>query len=182
MMTRTTSRALVFVVLVLATLVASASARAQSTGTVQGTVTDAQAAVLPGVSIVLRNTATGIERAVVSDDAGQYAAASLPPGHYEIVAHLEGFQDQKSEVDLGPAQTVGLNLKLGLGTLSENVTVSGAAPLIETATVSVGQVMAERTVQEIPLNGRHFVDLGPLMPGGTTSPQNAGLSAPLRGQ
>ena len=182
MMTRTTSRALIFVVLVLATLVASAPARAQSTGTVQGTVTDAQAAVLPGVSIVLRNTATGIERAVVSDDAGQYAAASLPPGHYEIVAHLEGFQDQKSEVDLGPAQTVGLNLKLGLGTLSENVTVSGAAPLIETATVSVGQVMAERTVQEIPLNGRHFVDLGPLMPGGTTSPQNAGLSAPLRGQ
>jgi hypothetical protein len=182
MMTRTTSRALIFVVLVLATLLASAPARAQSTGTVQGTVTDAQAAVLPGVSIVLRNTATGIERTVVTDDAGQYAAASLPPGNYTVVAHLEGFEDQKREIDLGPAQTIGLNLRLGLGTLAENVTVSGAAPLIETATVSVGQVMAERTVQEIPLNGRHFVDLGPLMPGGTTSPQNAGLSAPLRGQ
>ena len=62
------------------------------------------------------------------------------------------------------------------------MTVTGASPLIETATVSVGQVMAEKTVQEIPLNGRHFVDLGPLMPGGSTSPQNAGLSAPLRGQ
>src|SRR2546423_172948 len=182
MMTRTTSRALIFVVLVLATLIASAPARAQSTGTVQGTVTDAQAAVLPGVSIVLRNTATGLERTVVTDDAGQYAAASLPPGNYTIVAHLEGFEDQKREMDLGPAQTIGLIRRLGLGTLAENVTVSGAAPLIETATVSVGQVMAERTVQEIPLNGRHFVDLGPLMPGGTTSPQNAGLSAPLRGQ
>ena len=62
------------------------------------------------------------------------------------------------------------------------MTVSGSSPLIDTATVSVGQVMAEKTVQEIPLNGRHFVDLGPLMPGGSTSPQNAGLSAPLRGQ
>ena len=58
----------------------------------------------------------------------------------------------------------------------------GVSPLIETTTVSVGQVMAERTVQEIPLNGRHFVDLGPLMPGGVTPPQNAVLSAPLRGQ
>src|SRR5207237_3441273 len=79
-------------------------------------------------------------------------------------------------------QSVVLNLRLGVGTLAENVTVMGASPLIETATVSVGQVMAEKTVQEIPLNGRHFVDLGPLMPGGSTSPQNAGLSAPLRGQ
>src|SRR5207248_11491767 len=66
--------------------------------------------------------------------------------------------------------------------LAENVTVTGSSPLIDTATVSVGQAMAERTVQEIPLNGRHFVDLGTLMPGGSTSPQNAGLSAPLRGQ
>src|SRR5207248_1525714 len=73
-------------------------------------------------------------------------------------------------------------MKLGVAALSENVTVTGTSPVIETATVSVGQVMAERTVQEIPLNGRHFVDLGPLMPGGVTPPQNAGLSAPLRGQ
>ena len=71
---------------------------------------------------------------------------------------------------------------MSVGALAENVTVTGASPLIETATVSVGQVMAQRTVQEIPLNGRHFVDLGPLMPGGVTPPQNAVLSAPLRGQ
>src|SRR5581483_2270659 len=97
-------------------------------------------------------------------------------------AHLEGFTDAKSETDLGPAQTVALNLRMTVGTVAENVTVTGAAPLIDTATVSVGQVMQEKTVQEIPLNGRHFVDLGPLMPGGSTSPQNAALSAPLRGQ
>src|SRR5207249_5868216 len=79
-------------------------------------------------------------------------------------------------------QTVAVNLKLGVGTIAENVTVVGSSPVIEISGVSVGQVMAERTVQEIPLNGRHFVDLGPLMPGGITAPQNAGLSAPLRGQ
>src|SRR5579864_3109334 len=166
----------------VALLLASVTAMAQSTATLQGTITDSQNAVMPGVTVTIRNTATTLERTTVSDGAGQYVAASLEPGHYAITAHLEGFTDAKSELDLGPAQTVGLNLKLNVGTLTENVTVSGASPIIDTATVSVGEVMAERTVQEIPLNGRHFVDLGPLMPGGSTSPQNAGLSAPLRGQ
>ncbi|HET6959516.1 MAG TPA: carboxypeptidase regulatory-like domain-containing protein [Vicinamibacterales bacterium] len=163
-------------------LVAAAPALAQSTATLQGTVTDAQSAVMPGVSITIHNTATNQDRSVVTDAAGAYVAAALAPGSYEITAHIEGFQDQKRQLDLGPAQTVALNLKLTVGALAENVTVTGASPLIDTATVSVGQVMAEKAVQEIPLNGRHFVDLGPLMPGGSTSPQNAGLSAPLRGQ
>ncbi len=137
---------------------------------------------MPGVSITVHNTATNQDRTVVTDAAGAYVAAALAPGHYEVTAHIDGFQDQKRELDLGPAQTVALNLKLTVGALAENVTVTGASPLIDTATVAVGASMAEKTVQEIPLNGRHFVDLGPLMPGGSTSPQNAGLSAPLRGQ
>jgi hypothetical protein len=168
--------------LVAAVLCAASPAWSQSTATLQGTVSDAQGGVMPGVSVTIRNTATASERSVVTNNAGDYVAAALQPGHYEVVAHVDGFADQKREVDLGPAQTVAVNLKLEPGTLAENVTVTGAAPLIDTATTSVGQVMAERTVQEIPLNGRHFVDLGPLMPGGSTSPQNAGLSAPLRGQ
>jgi hypothetical protein len=104
------------------------------------------------------------------------------PDAYTIVARIEGFQEQTRDVDLGVAQTIAINFRLNIGAVAESLTVTGAAPLIDTARVSVGQVMAERTVQEIPLNGRHFVDLGPLMPGGITPPQNAGLSAPLRGQ
>src|SRR5213082_108674 len=172
-----------FVTLGVVVLGSLAPAWAQSTATLQGTITDTQSAVMPGVSVTIRNQATGIERATVTDAAGQYVAASLQPGHYAIVAHIEGFQDQTREVDLSPAQTVVLNLRLGVGALAENVTVSGSSPLIDTATVSVGQVMPERTVQEIPLNGRHFVDLGPLMPGGVTAPTTAGLAGqPLRGQ
>jgi hypothetical protein len=172
----------VFGVVAAVLLFTAAPAWSQSTATLQGTITDTQGGIMPGVSVTIRNTATAAERSLVTNSAGEYAAAALPPGHYEVVAHVEGFSNQKREVDLGPAQTVAVNLKLEPGTLAENVTVTGAAPLVDTASVSVGQVMAERTVQEIPLNGRHFVDLGPLMPGGTTSPQNAGLSAPLRGQ
>ncbi|HEV2986509.1 MAG TPA: carboxypeptidase-like regulatory domain-containing protein, partial [Vicinamibacterales bacterium] len=163
-------------------LLAAGPVRAQSTATLQGTITDAQNAIMPGVSVVIRNTATGIERTSVTDAAGQYVAASLAPGNYTIVAHLEGFKDSTTDVELQVAQIAVVNVKLGVAAIAENVTVTGASPLIETATVSVGQVMQERTVQEIPLNGRHFVDLGPLMPGGSTSPANAGLSAPLRGQ
>ncbi|MFN8059918.1 MAG: TonB-dependent receptor [Vicinamibacterales bacterium] len=158
------------------------SASAQSTATLQGTVTDTQSAMIPGVSVTIQNTATGLERATITDSAGQFVAASLQPGHYVVSTHIDGFQDQKSEVDLLPAQTNVLNFRLGVASLQEALTVTGQSPVIETATVSVGQVMQERTVQEIPLNGRHFVDLGPLMPGGSTAPQNAGLSAPLRGQ
>src|SRR5437764_7366546 len=172
-----------FVTLGVVVLGSLAPAWAQSTATLQGTITDTQSAVMPGVSVTIRNQATGIERATVTDAAGQYVAASLQPGHYAIVAHIEGFQDQTREVDLSPAQTVELNLRLGVAALAENVTVSGSSPLIDTATTSVGAAMQERTVQEIPLNGRHFVDLGPLMPGGVTAPQTAGLAGqPLRGQ
>ena len=166
-MTRTRSeRPWVLFCAVLLLLVARTT-WAQSTATIQGTITDAQSAVMPGVTITILNTATAQERTTVTDAAGQYVAAALPSGHYRVTAHLEGFTDAKSEFDLGPAQTLAINLKLAVGTLAENVTVSGSSPLIDTATATVGASMQERTVQEIPLNGRHFVDLGPLMPGGS---------------
>jgi hypothetical protein len=137
---------------------------------------------MPGVTVTVKNTATSLERTTVTDSAGQYVAAALQPGHYTVTAHLDGFQEQKAEIDIQPAQTTVQSFKLGVAAIQEALTVTGSSPIIETATVSVGQTMREKTVQEIPLNGRHFVDLGPLMPGGSTSPQNAGLSAPLRGQ
>src|SRR5262245_34259183 len=84
---------------VMGHLLASPPALAQSTATIQGMVTDAQGAVLPGVTITVRNTATGIERTVVASSGGEFLAASLPSGHYEVVAHLQGFQDQRLEVD-----------------------------------------------------------------------------------
>src|SRR5438046_6368123 len=109
----------------------AAPAHAQSTATLQGSITDAQNAVMPGVTITIRNAGTGIERTAVTDGAGQYVAASLQPGHYLVVAHLEGFKDQNGETDLGPAQTIVLNLKLGLATLADNGTVTRPAPMIQ---------------------------------------------------
>jgi carboxypeptidase family protein/TonB-dependent receptor-like protein len=155
---------------------------AQSTGAVQGNITDAQGSVVPGTTVTVRNVATGVERSVVSDAAGDYLAASLAPGPYRVEARLSGFQDQMRDVDVEVARTAVVNIRLTVGGLSEAVNVSGSSPVIDVATTSVGQVITQRTVQEIPLNGRHFVDLGLLIPGSVTPPQNGFLSAPLRGQ
>lgn len=80
------------------------------------------------------------------------------------------------------SQTVVQNFQLKVGGAAEAVTVTAEAPVVETATITVGQVINQKTVQEIPLNGRHFVDLGLLIPGSVTPPQNGFLTAPLRGQ
>jgi hypothetical protein len=171
------------VIVVLTSLIAMAPPLwAQSSGAIQGNITDAQGAVLPGATVSVRNQATGIERSLVSDAAGDYLAPSLPPGRYRIDVHLPGFQDQAREIDVDVARTVVVNIRLMVGGVAEAVNVIGSTPVIDTATTSVGQVIGERTVQEIPLNGRHFVDLGLLIPGSVTPPANGFLTAPLRGQ
>jgi hypothetical protein len=156
--------------------------RAQSTGTISGTVTDSQGGVVPGVSFTIRHLETGVERTLVSDGEGRYLAASLSPGRYRVETHLQGFSDQQQDVILEVARTVQANFRLVPGTVAEQVNVTATIPVIETTTASVGQVITQRTVQEIPLNGRHFVDLGTLIPGSVTPPQAGFLTAPLRGQ
>src|SRR5207244_12697746 len=137
---------------------------------------------IPGATVAVRNTATGLSRTLVTDASGNYVAASLPPGPYDVEASLQGFQTQTRTVTLTVSQTMQVNMQLGVAAVTEQVTVTAESPVIDTATVSVGTVINQRTVQEIPLNGRHFVDLGLLIPGSVTPPQNGFLTAPLRGQ
>jgi hypothetical protein len=156
---------------------------AQSTATLQGTVTDQQGAVISGARITVRNEATGLERTAQTDAEGNYQVAALPPGTYRIEVQAQGFQTQVvNGVTIEVARTVVQNFQLAVGSVTQEVTVSSDAPAIETATTSVGTVINQRTVQDIPLNGRHFVDLGLLLPGSVAPPQNGFLTAPVRGQ
>ena len=157
-------------------------ARAQSTATLQGTVVDSQSAAIPGATVEIRNTATALTRTLVTDASGSYIAASLPPGDYNIEVSLTGFQTKARTVTLEVGRSTRADVQLSIASVAEQVNVIAEAPLIDTATVSVGTVVNQRTVQEIPLNGRHFVDLGLLIPGSVTPPQNGFLTAPLRGQ
>jgi outer membrane receptor protein involved in Fe transport len=176
--------ALFFPVLMLvAALLATPSALGQSTAVLQGTVTDAKSAVLPNATVTVRNRATSTERTTQTDSEGNYQVAALPPGVYTVEVKVQGFKTQVADqVTIEVAKNVVQNFQMEVGALSEQVLVSSDVPVIETTTTSVGTVINQRTVQEIPLNGRHFVDLGLLIPGSVTPPQNGFLTAPLRGQ
>jgi hypothetical protein len=169
--------------MLVAALLATSSALAQSTATVQGTVTDSKGAVLPNATVIVRNRRTSTERTTQTDNDGNYQVAALPVGVYAIEVRVEGFKTQVADsVTLEVAKTAVQNFQMDVGAISEQVLVSSDVPVIETTTTSVGTVINQRTVQEIPLNGRHFVDLGLLIPGSVTPPQNGFLTAPLRGQ
>src|SRR6266496_2259596 len=161
----------------------SSTAFGQSTATLQGNVTDQKGAVVPNGTITVRNRATSLERTTQSDTDGNYQVAALPVGEYSVEVKLQGFKTNTVDrLPIEVARTVVLNLQMEVGDITQQVVVTSDAPVIESATTSVGTVINQRTVQEIPLNGRHFVDLGLLIPGSVTPPQNGFLTAPLRGQ
>lgn len=177
------SKRIVPFVLLVAALLATSPVLGQSTATLQGTVSDAKGAVLPNATVIVRNRSTSSERTTQTDSEGNYQLAALPPGVYSVEVRVQGFKTQVADsVTLEVAKTSVQNFQMDIGALSEQVLVSSDVPVIETATTSVGTVINQRTVQEIPLNGRHFVDLGLLLPGSVTPPQNGFLTAPLRGQ
>src|SRR5215472_14678213 len=157
------------------------SAFAQTTASIKGTVTDPSGAAVVGATVAVKGV--GVDRSTRTTSAGDYEVAALPPGTYSVEVQMTGFQSiQAKGLTLQVDNNAVQNFSLKVATANETVTVEASAPTIETTTMTVGQVIDQNTVQEIPLNGRHFVDLGLLIPGSVTPPQNGFLTAPLRGQ
>src|SRR6266849_6336556 len=156
---------------------------AQTTASIKGTVSDASGAVIAGAKIVVKNSALGIERDIASNSEGYYEVPALPPGSYSIEVRVQGFQHALAKgVTLEVSQNAVQNFSLQIASSDSIITVESTQAIIESTTMSVGQVIHQKVVQEIPLNGRHFVDLALLIPGTVTPPQNGFLTAPLRGQ
>jgi len=171
------------IVLVFAGLISVSPAFAQSTGTIQGTITDPTSAPIPNASVTVREENTGQERVIAADSAGVYFVPSLPVGTWRVEVKASGMAPTSApHVVLSVGTTVVQNFSLTVASASTIVEIESTAPLIETSTVSVASVVNKNTVQEIPLNGRHFVDLAYLTPGTVTPPANGSLTAPLRGQ
>jgi hypothetical protein len=171
-----------FVMVVLSAFLGG-NAHAQSTAALSGTVSDATGAVVVGAKVVATNQATGVESATQTDTAGAYLFPSLPIGIYRIQVTAPGFQSAiVSNLKLEVATAVTQNIQMRIGEAAEKIEIMADAALVDTATTSMSQVINEKTVQEIPLNGRHFTDLSLLTPGTITPPANGFLSAPLRGQ
>src|SRR5579864_1011778 len=164
-------------------LVFAVSAFSQTTASIQGTVTDQSGAAVAGATVTVKNTAQGIERTTQTSPTGSYEILALSPGTYSVQVQMAGFETQLAKsVLLQVSQNSVQNFGLKVASTTEVVTVEATAPVIESTTMTVGQTINQRTVQEIPLNGRHFVDLALLIPGTVTPPQNGFLTAPLRGQ
>ena len=172
-------------ILVLMFLIAGTvwQAQAQSTATLQGTVTDPTGGAIPNATVVVTNRATGVRLETKSDSAGVYLFPPLSIGLYDLEISAAGFQTTViKKLKLDVATTVTKNAALSIGQTSQTVEVTAEEPLVDASDNTMGQLIDAKTVQQIPLNGRHFTDLSLLTPGTVTPPANGFLSAPLRGQ
>jgi carboxypeptidase family protein len=135
-------------------------------GTILGTVTDPTDAVVTGAKVTLTHSATGYTRTIVSDSAGEYIAPSLPSGIYSISAEATGFRKIIiANVRLDVDQKARVDLKLQVGTASEEITVEGGAALVQTDTSDLSGTVNETQIKNLPLNGRDFVQLTRIIPG-----------------
>ncbi|HZD95356.1 MAG TPA: carboxypeptidase-like regulatory domain-containing protein, partial [Candidatus Sulfotelmatobacter sp.] len=165
-------------ILPLLILVFAATVFAQTTAKILGTVTDQSGAAVVGAKVTVKNAALAIERATKTSATGSYEVAALPPGVYSVQIQMTGFETQLAkEVVLEVSNNSMQNFGLKVASTNEVVTVEATAQVIEATTMTVGQTINQRTVQELPLNGRHFVDLALLIPGSVTAPQNGFLTA-----
>jgi hypothetical protein len=171
-----------FIVLLLFPALLFAQSQA-TTGVIEGTVTDESGAVLPGVTVTLHNTATNYQQTVVTDSAGRFRAVLLPLGPYEVIASLEGFAKSiEKGVDLALGQTRTLALRLKQAAMSEQIVVTAAAPLIETARTEGATRIDDKSVSGLPNNGRNFLDLTKLTPGVTIVQGPDGDELSINGQ
>ncbi len=155
---------------------------AQSTASLSGTVTDPSGAVVPNAQVTVHSLATGLDRVVKTDSAGLYEVPSLQPGDYKVQATASGFSNYTlAKITLDVDRAVTVNMNLAVSSAGETVHVESAVQEIEAQTITVGQVIDNTAVQELPLNGRHFLDLTVLTPGGVVADTNGSLTAASRG-
>jgi hypothetical protein len=140
----------------------------QPTAEIRGVITDVSGGTVPGASVELVNTATARHWETLSNETGNYAFSILPPGAYRITVKKQGFESAvRSGIELTVSQVARLDFKLNLGTTTQVVEVTGAAPLLESDTASTGQLIATKPINDLPLNGRNFLQLAKLSMGVT---------------
>jgi outer membrane receptor protein involved in Fe transport len=144
------------------------------TGTILGVIRDPTGALLPGASLTVRNAGTGVTRTVVTDETGAYRVPALAVGRYDITAELPGFKTSVQRgVELEVTQEAVVNLTLEVGTTSQRVEVVAEAAQVETTTSSLGGLVNESKISQLPLNGRNFIDLSLMQTGVSWQPQTS---------
>ncbi|MBL8216083.1 MAG: TonB-dependent receptor, partial [Bryobacterales bacterium] len=152
--------------LLLSSLISTTAAFAQATsGTITGSVTDPTGAAIPAVKVTVTETATGLVRTSTSDESGNFRFLLLPVGNYRIDAAAEGFKAFRREgVIIEADRSLGVPIRLEVGSLVDVVEVVGGTPLLEPNTSALGTVMDRQKVEDLPLNGRNPMGLANLVP------------------
>src|SRR2546429_8804531 len=154
-----------FLYLMCVVLLTVSPAIAQTQASISGVVHDSTGAVIPGVTVTVTNPATNFNRSAISNESGVYNFPSLQPGQYDIKVELPGFRTiTQKDVELQVQQSARIDFTLQVGEVSQTVEVSGTAALIATENATVGTVIENKRIVEMPLNGRNFLQLASLSP------------------
>lgn len=170
-----------WIVALVLSFAACIPAFSQTFGEITGEVRDVTGALVPGVAVTATNTGTNAQRSTVSNDAGIYSFPSLPPGAYTVRAEKTGFKAYTSNIQVQVQQTVRLDLEMAVGSVSETVEVSGAVQLLTTENATIGHVVENKRIVELPLNGRNYLQLVSLAPNTSTGFPSAGQARSRQG-
>lgn len=135
------------------------------TARLQGTITDANGAVITNATVTVTNISTGLTSTSPTNDQGFYVVSALPPGHYRVEITQQGFRKETREFELQISQIAVVDFQLQVGSLTQTVTVAAGSPVVDAADSSLGMVIEGRQITELPLNGRNFTQLATLVPG-----------------
>ena len=164
----------------LVLLVPSLLIAQNTTATVTGIVLDKQKLAIPAATVVVAETNRGFTRNATSGADGVFEIAGLQPGEYLLTATLQGFAKTEVELKLEVNQRLRLDIVMEPGGVAENVVVKQTTPMLDTVSSSVGQVIGEKQISDLPLNGRQFLELAMLVPGAHTSHgASTGSTTPL---
>ena len=154
----------------------SVSAQSQATtGNIEGQVLDPQGAVVPDASVTATSQQTGLQKEAVVDEDGNYRVILLPPGTYTVRASGQGFAPTElRDVTVNVGGKTALDINLTVGGTSESITVSDEAPVVETTRTSVSSTINQRAIENLPVNGRNYLDFATLTPGVIRDPTRQG--------
>ena len=149
---------------------------AQTAATVSGHITDSTGAVVPNADVTLRNVGTGASRKTLTTESGDYTFTEVPPARYRILVSRQGFKTStSSDLDLHVQQSLRHDFTLEVGEVTQSVTVTGSGELLQVENASLGQVVENKAINQLPLNGRNYLSLVALS-------SNANTLSPISGQ
>lgn len=173
---RRSMRARLTLILMQVAVLAAPGLAQTPTGVIAGTVTDPSGAVIPQARITASNTDTGLSRTLLAESDGTYTIAGLPAGTYQVVAEAPGMRRLMRLATVETGMTTAADLRMQLGSVTENITVNDAAPLLKYESYKIDGVVTRIQIESLPLNGRDFLQLAMLEPGVTVAPNGALLN------